>query len=308
MSRARLRFAWGAAAALLLASSPALAVDPPDPEPDLGRGSGRRLEWDPAWSRFGVGHYTALGAGAVVTGVALAIGPDGENPRRGGVLIDDDVRRGLRLGTPLDRQDARDASDILLAFNTSYPFLVDSLIVASWYRDSPDVGGQIALVTAEVYSVTLALQTVVNVVSSRERPFVKNCGLLIDPETHDCVATNRFRSYFSGHTALSFAAASVTCVHHAKMPLFGGGAADAVPCVAGLGLAGTTGALRIMADQHYFTDVATGAVVGTLTGVSIPLLFHYHGRTEPPAGDRSASEVSVQVVPSPTGIHAVGTF
>lgn len=33
----------------------------------------------------------------------------------------------------------------------------------------------------------------------------------------------------------------------------------------------TTGALRMMAEKHYFTDVAAGAAIGAACGVVIPL-------------------------------------
>ena len=36
----------------------------------------------------------------------------------------------------------------------------------------------------------------------------------------------------------------------------------------------TTGYLRIAANQHYFTDVLTGAVVGTGVGLAVPYTLH----------------------------------
>jgi membrane-associated phospholipid phosphatase len=34
------------------------------------------------------------------------------------------------------------------------------------------------------------------------------------------------------------------------------------------------GYLRIAADKHYFSDVMTGAIVGSAIGIGVPLLFH----------------------------------
>ena len=73
---------------------------------------------------------------------------------------------------------------------------------------------------------------------------------------------NANQSFFSGHTSAAFAAASF---HHRMLQRFRGkdfGDAE----VWGVYLAAAvTGLMRISADKHYFTDVVTGAAVGTLT-------------------------------------------
>ena len=40
------------------------------------------------------------------------------------------------------------------------------------------------------------------------------------------------------------------------------------------------GYLRIAADKHYLSDVTVGAVLGTLIGAGIPLLFHHASSAE----------------------------
>lgn len=77
-------------------------------------------------------------------------------------------------------------------------------------------------------------------------------------------------SFFSGHTTVAFAiatsSATVATMRGYKL----------APVIWGTGLAfGTTvGYLRIAADKHYFSDVLTGAIVGSIVGVGIPLIFH----------------------------------
>ncbi len=45
------------------------------------------------------------------------------------------------------------------------------------------------------------------------------------------------------------------------------------------------GYLRIAADKHYFSDVATAAIIGSIVGVGVPLIFHSPERAAPaPAG------------------------
>jgi membrane-associated phospholipid phosphatase len=44
--------------------------------------------------------------------------------------------------------------------------------------------------------------------------------------------------------------------------------------VAGGLIGAATAYLRIAADQHYLTDVVTGAVLGSAVGAGVPYLFH----------------------------------
>ena len=52
-------------------------------------------------------------------------------------------------------------------------------------------------------------------------------------------------------------------------------------------LAGFTGNLRVRADQHFPTDALVGSLIGTASGVSVPMLHHYllpDGRRVPHPG------------------------
>jgi membrane-associated phospholipid phosphatase len=97
-------------------------------------------------------------------------------------------------------------------------------------------------------------------------------------------------------------------MHHANLALYDDPLADAAACVAAFGLAGTTGVLRIVSDNHHTTDVLTGAAVGTVVGLGVPWLLHY--KDELP-DDRAASgehEASITIIPGPTSAAVVGTF
>ncbi len=270
------------------------------------RGAGESLRWDPAWREFDGFDIGLMGVAAAGAITGLIIGPNKSSPNRGGIWFDESARDALRLRDPQQRQYARDTSDFLLSTVAAYPYFVDSLLVASWYRHSPRVGLQMALIAAEASLVTYSLQTATNVIASRERPFGRECGGEVNAQTNDCVANNRFKSFLSGHTSQTFAAAGVTCVFHAKMPLYGGGT-DWIPCASGFTLAAATGTLRIVSDQHYATDVIAGALLGTAVGIGLPLGLHFHGSTPP---DRAGAELAprVFVVPTMNGAQAVGSF
>lgn len=149
------------------------------------------------------------------------------------------------------------------------------------YRtDLPAIGEAVAL--------DLALNQVAKVLLRRERPYAH--ARPIDDrerlfESEDAV------SHYSGHTSLTFTLAVATGTiaslrHYPAAPLV---------WASGLGVAATTGYLRIAADRHYFTDVVVGALVGTAVGATIPLLYAYsgtHSSTPARTGAASAPLVS----------------
>jgi membrane-associated phospholipid phosphatase len=58
-------------------------------------------------------------------------------------------------------------------------------------------------------------------------------------------------------------------------------------------MATSVGYLRIAADKHYFSDVMTAAVIGSIVGVGIPLLFHAPSSREP-----ASASATVQALPT----------
>lgn len=261
-----------------------------------------RYEWSPRWRRFSTADYL-LTAGAA--GVALAsqlLSPLTPH-RSGGMLFDESVRDALRPDSRTERQLWRDMSDIFLSLAVAYPYLVDALIDAAWAHDSPDVARQMALIDTETFAITAALQGIATFVSGRERPYVRTCGGETPADSADCTSTDRFRSFFSGHTSLTFTAATLTCSHHAHFALYGG-ALDPAACVTGLALAAATGMFRVMADMHYLTDALTGAAIGTFSGLFFPWLLHYRNGS----GEASPSTAHVMLVPVGLGAGLAGDF
>jgi membrane-associated phospholipid phosphatase len=107
-------------------------------------------------------------------------------------------------------------------------------------------------------------------------------------------------SFFSGHTASSFAVvSSATTIAFLRgyrsapyLAAFGGAAAL------------TVGLLRISADMHWCSDVIVGAAVGTLIGAALPLLVH--GRV--PKSPVTAMSLSPMIGPDVKGIAFAGRF
>jgi len=125
-----------------------------------------------------------------------------------------------------------------------------------------------ALIIAESAALSSLFNQVIKISVGRQRPDAHYGE--VGPEN----SSNT--SFYSGHTNLTFALAvssgTVATMRGYKLaPLIWG---------AGLGVAATTGYLRIAADRHYITDVIGGAVIGSAFGFCIPYLLHRSKKTE----------------------------
>jgi membrane-associated phospholipid phosphatase len=306
-----------ALAALLLSSAYAAEAEPVRPEwappaeaPPSAQGliysptrdAGAALSW--RYRRVSIQEVYVSGALALATVGAIATGA-GTDGWRGGIAFDDDARRSLRLRRYSARRQARDASDALLALSVAYPVLGDGVLAASWYHGSSDVAEQILLIDTETLALTFAVQATVASLAGRERPYGRDCGGEVQDDSSDCKRNDRYRSFFSGHAAGAFAGASLSCMHHLHLPLYGGGGAEVASCAAGYAAATATATLRVVGDMHYVSDIFFGAAWGTAAGLGVPWFLHY-GRS--PAERRAAAGGRVHVVPHPGGLAVGGSF
>ncbi len=262
----------------------------------------RRLAW--RWPEF---RYYQIGllAGQVLTAIAsVAIPGEERMSARNG--FDDAARDALRVKIPEGGRYARDASDVGLVLLINQRF-VDNLIVTWWFHDKGSTAWQMTLIDAQTISFSASINSVVAGAAGRERPYSRGyCNDSPEDESTDCRGNNRFRSFFSGHATAAFTMAALTCVHHAELPLYGGGPAEAVPCVTSLAVASGVSLLRVAADQHYLTDVLTGAAFGVASGVAIPYAFHYAFEQ---TGDKAGTNApAFSIIPTGTGLSITGAF
>jgi membrane-associated phospholipid phosphatase len=271
----------------------------------LGDKAAPVIKWDPEWPRFGAADWIITGTAATVTIAAAIIPPQKTHSLSGGILFDDRVRRTLRLPTEGARYIARDASDVILSLEATWPFFVDSLITTWWYHGSPDAAAQMALVDGETLSIVTAIQGVTNTIASRERPYGRTCGTPELPaQTNDCEGNVRYRSFFSGHSAFTFMAAGLICVHHTKLDLFGS-PGDEIACVTAYAGAAATATLRVAGDMHYASDVMVGSAVGTLVGLTVPLLHYRRVNLAPQEKKKAAVDWSVMAVGAGLGVGGI---
>jgi membrane-associated phospholipid phosphatase len=287
-------------------AEPTSLAGKPIPAPALPeRGEGSRRVWNPRWRKFGVGNYILTGS-ALAIGMGASVIPPTPKRWRARNGFDESVRDAIGIEDVERGIWARDGSDLLLSLSIAYPMLFDSLITMYWYRQSHAVAAQMALISAEAISVAAAVQGVTAGFASRQRPYGRNCGETIDGDLKDCSGRKRYRSFFSGHTAMAFAGAGVSCTHHARHRLYGNATADGVACGLAFLAAAGTGTLRIVGDQHYGTDVLVGAAVGSLSGLGLPWLLHYGPLARQDA--TGASAIRWNVVGVPGGLGLGGQF
>lgn len=102
-------------------------------------------------------------------------------------------------------------------------------------------------------------------------------------------------SFFSGHTTLSFAAATFTSYVFCK---YNPESKWKIPVIAtSYTLAATTAAMRILSGNHFLTDVAIGAVVGSITGLLVPFL-HYVNPSMPVGVIGNTEKAYLSVLPN----------
>ena len=197
--------------------------------------------------------------------------------------IDEGARDWFKAG-PTGRQHA----------NLTSHFLVGGAIAASsgvalFGRDDPADGMTLFMVHLQAMASTSFLTQVSKRSFGRTRPLYADGRRETRPDAH--------ASFWSGHAALSFSAASSGCTLQVREALFD---PWATPWLCGglFGMAAGAGALRIVADKHYLSDVIVGAVMGTTVGYAITGLRAWDGPVQ----------VAPAMLPSGSGLMLTGEF
>lgn len=170
-----------------------------------------------------------------------------------------------------DSATARQWSDMALLGMVGLPYVVAGGDTGFNQLPAQNFGID-ALVITETLAATLFSTSLIKTVVARPRPLTYNANV----DKAERYAGDARLSFPSGHTSLSFAAASVTSVMLLeRYPGDTGALLGAVGTYLG---AATVGTLRILGGKHFLTDVLAGAALGTAVGLVVPLL---HVRPEP---------------------------
>ena len=164
-----------------------------------------------------------------------------------------------------ERKGLDHAGTVLVAIATGLPFLLN--ISTSRQDLRPKQYWRDAAVLGETLLMTIAITEVVKNTTSRPRPFMR--GL---PDTDSRYGRrSSYRSFFSAHAAVAFAATMSYAKMHARSH------PNSKPALVygfGIGLAATGGSLRVAAGEHYPTDVIMGALVGSAIGLFATPALH----------------------------------
>jgi membrane-associated phospholipid phosphatase len=230
--------------------------------------------WHEDWPRFS---FFELLLSAAVTARNADLGTHLDGPGDALVkfevpILDKGGRALLRGSGPSQRAGARRISDLGFRLMVLSPYILDEGFGALVLHQNADVALQLALIDFEVFTLAGMTQLLGSRLTGRVRPSFYDTGC--PPE--GCPKGDDFRSFLSGHAMASFTGAGLICVHHEMIPLFGGGAPDTLACAWGVAAATLTGTMRIVADEHWTSDVMLGAAVGWGFGYYLPKLLHFH--------------------------------
>ncbi len=284
MSLCRLRAGLAAACLLVSTAGTARADDGP---------AGRSLRWDPEWSHAGVADYVLAGVGfGTLTAESIWLQPQQPSLHwTGPVLFDQGVRDLLRGSTVQVRDDAAIASWAMLGVNIAYPALVD--VPYAWSRYGRQLAWDLFWQDAVALSLVSATDLAVRDLIGRARPPVSDC-LAAGGSTAACMGgnTEAARAFPGGHVAIATTGATLTCTQHLALHLYGA-PWDGVTCGGAIAVDVTMGALRIVTDNHWATDIVAGGVIGVAFGWGVPVLMHLH----PIGGSRSDTGILLAPVP-----------
>lgn len=255
-------------------------------------------------------HVTFAAALSLGLAVGLTLGDPTPVPRWGGNPFDDAVRDELRLPDRSGRIGAGLASDALVLGLVAFVGGVDGLLVPMLEGDDA-LAWQASAAYALTLGITVSLDELVKVAAARARPLTVGCDPSTDPSS--CTPPSPGMSFYSGHSAVAFASAGFSCAMHLERAAYGDAIADATVCGSTVAAAAIVGLLRVLADQHYLTDVLAGAAVGFVTGYVMPLLFV----PQRSIATRAGAGAGLAVLPTGAldarglaslGLQAAGTF
>jgi membrane-associated phospholipid phosphatase len=267
-----------------LVKADAVTVLNPYPLPPASVGS-------PFTTRLAADLAITLGAGAIALTSEIMKG-ELPGPSCGLVCDPQNINALDRTVVGKHSAAARTASDILLYSGIGLPFALDLIdVLANHPPDGFRGYGQDVLVLAEVFTVNSGLNALVKFAVRRPRPLVYDPDLdAVSAEQRS--ATDAALSFYSGHTSTTFSMATAYSYlfmqRHPHSKLI-------VPVwLIAEGLAATTAVMRVEAGKHFWTDVITGAVVGSAVGLLIPYL---HRKALPVGVPAFASQLHFSATP-----------
>jgi membrane-associated phospholipid phosphatase len=135
----------------------------------------------------------------------------------------------------------------------------------------------ISVMYGEAILLTAGLNGTIKAVSRRNRPYLYNASLSDAEFSRLAEDADSRRSFYSRHTAIAFCSAlflaTTTTDIRGRSPF------TAATWIGSLGAATAIGITRYASGQHFPTDIAIGAITGSLAGWSVPRLHRHSTKT-----------------------------
>ena len=242
-----------------------------------------RPRWDSDHKRLTTAEWLITPSLALGSLGVRFLGPRPRLTWEGGVLFDEVLYLAIAPQKHRPWRTIADVSHVGFATSIAYRVIDDLLIVGASY-DAWDVGWQMFGMDLQAATIIATSLWLPQLLIGRERPILRNCGDEARA-SNKCDADNpeRNRSFWAGHPALAVATAGMTCSHHARLQIYGGGFPDHFACGATIALATFTTAARAIAGYHWPSDVLLGVVVGNVAWL-VPVAVHYGFTDHPRAG------------------------
>jgi membrane-associated phospholipid phosphatase len=212
---------------------------------------GKPLYWD-LW-------VPPVGTAAVLALLEFGVAPPQQARWVGRNGFDDGIRDALKAGSPSARNSAALASDALFGA-LGATLVADRAVHRDKYPFIKSLGNDLTWFFSDGI-VTRAAK----VSAGRQRPFVQSCNANPNYDTDCDAGRDRNASFFSGHGSSTATLAGLLCSRHRNLLSL-----DGLWCIGGIGGTAATGVLRIIADDHWATDVITGWSVGAVFGFILP--------------------------------------
>jgi membrane-associated phospholipid phosphatase len=235
------------------------------------------VRWRDEWKRVRWWEYAGTAAFMATAFSLRYAGPPPPDNWRGGVLFDDVLVRNVTIEDQSVAHGVEVTTDALFYGAMGYR-LVDSVFVPLVGYQDPDLALQMTMIDLGAFSVQAMVLWGSQTLVGRTRPLALRCDEQPADMRHErCAIPSRLgpqRSFIAGHPATGFTAAGLTCQHHRHIPLYGGWG-DTAACATTLVAATVNGLGRVLAEQHYPTDLLLGVALGAFSGWVLPGLLHY---------------------------------
>lgn len=261
---------WLVMLGIALVPASSATADPPGSPLDAGRGAGVAEPAPPEATATGW-IPTALLAGALAT-LQFAVDPPENSRWTDRNSFDSAIRRGLKGNSRSARASAATASDVVFAG-------MGVALLADWWWLRGEYGfWRSAQVDTRWLLADNVATRVAKISAGRQRPYAQPCGRNDDYVPSCGSGRDRNGGFFSGHASNTATLAGLLCARHLRRQQVG--AADWAVCGGAAAGALATGALRIVSEHHFATDVLAGWAAGAVFGYLLPAHFDYERDSE----------------------------